>query len=50
MSAKESDVTDTFSCVDRGQDFESLKELEEHETKYQNLLRTDKAITTDKNR
>ena len=41
---------DTFSCVDCGQDFESLKELEEQETEYQNLLRPDKAITTDKNR
>jgi LYAR-type C2HC zinc finger len=26
-----------FSCVDCGQEFESREELEEHETKHQNL-------------
>jgi len=35
------------TCVDCGQEFESLKELEEHETKHQNLLITDKPTTTD---
>jgi hypothetical protein len=47
MSDKDSDDIDAkmysaFSCVDCGQEFESRKELEEHETKHQNLSRTDR--------
>jgi hypothetical protein len=33
---KSDDIDASFSCVDCGQEFESLKELEEHETKLKN--------------
>ena len=47
MSNEKSDDIDaktyaSFSCVDCGQKFESRDELEEHETKHQNLSRTDR--------
>ena len=32
----------TFSCVDCDQEFATRKELEEHETKHQDLLKTDR--------
>jgi hypothetical protein len=44
---KSDDIDASFSCVDCGQEFGSREQLEEHETKHQNLLRTDKPTTTD---
>jgi hypothetical protein len=38
---KSDDIDASFSCVDCGQEFGSREQLEEHETKHQNLLRTD---------
>jgi hypothetical protein len=39
---KSNGIDAIYSCVDCGQEFESLKELEEHEAKHQNLTRTDR--------
>ena len=44
---KSDDIDASFFCVDSSREFELLKELEEHETKHQNLLRTDNPTTTD---
>jgi hypothetical protein len=41
---KSDDIDASFSCVDCGQEFGSREQLEEHETKHQNLLRTDKPL------
>jgi hypothetical protein len=44
VSNEESNDTDaTFTCVDCNQEFATHKELEEHETKHQNLLKTDRS-------
>jgi LYAR-type C2HC zinc finger protein len=43
MSDDKSDDTDAaYTCIDCGQEFESLTELAKHESKHQNLSRTDR--------
>ena len=50
MSDEKSDEIDAkmfaaYSCVDCGQEFQTHEELEEHETKHNNLSRTDRPTT-----
>jgi hypothetical protein len=43
VSIEESDDKNTnYTCVDCDQEFATRKELDEHETKHQNLLKTDR--------
>ena len=42
---KSDDIVVTYSCIDCGQEFESRKELGEHETKHENLSKTDRPRT-----